>query len=248
MNNFNNWLRYLIFFLSMIGGDLAYAQLTIPKEDRVECLLQNGDKFVLILQYKWDPAARLFAHATSRYKSGGFNVWYQEKGKGKLIDLDEDIGYAYAKTHEVRGELCSRAGIYGGIINSPGGKQKLPSSTYFIGINLPFNMEILLRMERDDIEIKKQLDDLQATLFARGLSYGMAKGAMFSELPLQREICMNSDCRSPIVAVWQSFSKDLGKSWSDPIITKDSKLFVMGKTPYEQPGVAKPGKFKLGPR
>jgi hypothetical protein len=46
------------------------------------------------------------------------------------------------------------------------------------------------------------------------------------------------DC-SPVVAVWQSHSTDNGKTWSKPIITKNAKLFVIGKSIKEQPGVAK---------
>ena len=37
-----------------------------------------------------------------------------------------------------------------------------------------------------------------------------------------------------ITAVYQSQSKDGGKTWSNPVITTDVKIFELGKSPYAQ--------------
>lgn len=50
-----------------------------------------------------------------------------------------------------------------------------------------------------------------------------------------------------IDAVIQTQSTDNGQTWSSPIITKDPKLFIIGKSILDQPAVAKPGKWKKGP-
>lgn len=51
--------------------------------------------------------------------------------------------------------------------------------------------------------------------------------------------CDGKHTPCPITAVWQYHSIDGGKTWSKPKVTKDAKLFVIGKTIKEQPGVAK---------
>ncbi len=41
-------------------------------------------------------------------------------------------------------------------------------------------------------------------------------------------------------AVYQSFSTDNGKTWSDPIVTTDAKIFEIGKSWLEQSFIARP--------
>lgn len=58
------------------------------------------------------------------------------------------------------------------------------------------------------------------------------KGAYCEDSPLF------SKC--PITAVWQSISTDEGKTWTDPIITKDAKIYELGKSILEQSFIARP--------
>jgi len=50
----------------------------------------------------------------------------------------------------------------------------------------------------------------------------------------------NSLPNGKIVAVYQSTSTDEGKTWSDPIITKDAKIYELGKSTLEQSFIARP--------
>ena len=70
--------------------------------------------------------------------------------------------------------------------------------------------------------------------------YGEYKNTLWSEVGFKMlaNSCTFEQADCPIAIVWQSQSTDNGKTWSKPIITKDAKLFVIGKSIKEQPGVA----------
>jgi hypothetical protein len=96
---------------------------------------------------------------------------------------------------------------------------------------------------RDKIEARK----LKQYGFDEGLRLsgdyfsGEYKNTLWSEVGFKKlsNLCSKEQADCPIAAVWQSHSADGGKTWSKPIITKDAKLFVIGKSIKDQPGVAK---------
>jgi len=96
---------------------------------------------------------------------------------------------------------------------------------------------------RDRIEARK----LKLYGFDEGLRltesyfFGEYNNVLWSEVGLKKlsDSCTSEQADCPIAIVWQSHSTDNGKTWNKPIITKDAKLFVIGKSIKEQPGVAK---------
>jgi hypothetical protein len=65
-------------------------------------------------------------------------------------------------------------------------------------------------------------------------------------------VSSGADCESagacPATAVWQARSTDGGRTWSPTEFKTTSELFVLGKSARDQPGIAKPGRYKVGPK
>ena len=70
------------------------------------------------------------------------------------------------------------------------------------------------------------------------------KDKVYAEITFEtkNDICEDSPLFSkcPITAVYQSISTDDGKTWADPIITKEAKIYELGKSILEQSFIARP--------
>lgn len=101
--------------------------------------------------------------------------------------------------------------------------------------------EIKITDEEIDKQLRNKYDLDDSLLFSYRYFWGKYGIGLYKEygFELAQGNCRNSAGDCPIAAVWQTHSTDNGKTWSKPIITKDAKLFVIGKSIKEQPGVAK---------
>ena len=68
------------------------------------------------------------------------------------------------------------------------------------------------------------------------------KNRLVYEQPLSKQT-VRPDYKKAFDGVYQSFSTDNGKTWSDPVITTDALIFQMGKRWIDQCFVARPIEF-----
>lgn len=207
-------------------------------QDELECVLPNGDKFILINKYDYSFLAKFFSHAAERTNQHGFEAYYESKKVKRLFAKAIHRPRSF-RPYEIVSELerrkaCAayseregyiRAGGYLITINNAAVVNEKP----IYPSNILFD-EVIKKAKKDNYSI------LTSTSFRK-------KSLLIVEITLQH----NDDWQSPVVAVIHTKSKNEGQTWSEPIITKDAKLFEIGKSILDQPNVAKPGKWKKGP-
>jgi hypothetical protein len=256
MNLFKKLLTIFIFgFLSN--------QIEYESEDVLECVLPSGDAFILSSKYEHTPPwIQLIAwHALSREHQEKFKVFYKPKNERSW---KKPVNYIDAQriNQEIdRWEICSNYYGFGGFVDMGGiDGQKPPGGSYFSIIDFKYSGTQLdfLKPEYLPELYKKQIinlisDKSQLPLMRpKYYFFGLIEGKLFHEAVLVGHdgVCgEKKDEWNPclIVAAWQSESTDQGKTWSYPVLTTSPKLFVTGKSIFDQPGIAKPGEFRIGP-
>ena len=263
-------IRVTLVVLMMLAS-----QTILAAQDYLECDLSNGDKFILINKYDYSAMAKFTRHGASRINQSGFNGFYQKSGNGleksPSVWMSASPNDLDVNRYHQREFLCVRFNIYNldKAHNFPVSAYK--SIRFFFGKyrwllsdeqEKTLNAAKVTTQEGQDSRLKLQkeyerLIAIQYGVDANSLSgyslLGKAGEVIWAELSFESKnaTCIttsngtNSTC--PIFAVWQTQSTDNGQTWSDPIITKDAKLFVIGKSILDQPAVAKPGKWKKGP-
>lgn len=238
----------LFLYVSIVG---------IPFADMQTCELPNGDKVKTRTSRSWYLLKGLNPHG-SAWGRKTVKSWYEPSGW---------LSTKYKLNGILR--KCYSYGFYGGVVNLPinglsyktawDSKFKLLFDNKKTSNQLTATYTKFRKQTLSDgypatlIEILDQgLDRLEDYEYDVMSFVGIFNSSYYYELPLiskPRELIPDADGNidvygpthenDAIIAVWQSHSIDGGKTWSKPIITKDAKLFVIGKSIKEQPGVAK---------
>ena len=235
MNRRIKILCALLFVLATIQNTYAG-----QSEDYLECDLANGDQFILINKYDYSPLARFTRHGASRTNEFGFKAYYKPTNSKIIKSTVPTPSWFFHPTsltiELARKKACALYSRNQNYLRAVG------SVIHFENNKVVISNPIFPSKEfRDNIyELAKNKRLNQ--LFSHDYNDGNQTQVEFAIIESAKE-----DWESPIVSVIQTQSTDNGQTWSDPIITKDAKLFEIGKSILDQPAVAKPGKWKKGP-
>ena len=224
-----------MFATIVISLDLQAGQ----REDYLECELSNGDRFVLINKYDYSSMAKYIPHAASRINQFGFIVYFKPKNGGLLEESVGNYGRFDVSIELEREKTCSRFFVLEGraqssayIFNEANGKTTRES--------VPFPDYKLIDALDEEAKNKAYIPPLYPTPYDIKNSENLR--VEYSLTKARSLVLLNI-----VDAIIAIESTDNGQTWSAPIITKDAKLFVIGKSILDQPAVAKPGKWSKGP-
>lgn len=216
----------------------------VPRQNYLECNLSNGDQFKLIDNYKWNPLVRLIPvpHPPSNDNDRGiYKVYFKPKGWWWPVDLEEteDIRYDLEDI-QMRKEICSNYFILGNQTQSTRGQIINVDGDKIIKEDMPYPPHKLIDATFDEA-IKL---GLYSTYYPEGFNIKSDRSIVY-EYALTKDRTFKVP--NIVDAVIVVKSTDNGRTWSTPIIRTEAKLFIIGKSVYDQPIVAKPGKWKIGP-
>jgi hypothetical protein len=234
--------------LYLLVGCVAFTQsaCSYPAQDELECVLPNGDKFELVAKYDYEPLSEVLQYVgdvAQRLNQQDFEVRHKSSNgeyAGDSIDQISKRGREQLSTEDGRIKTCSEFSLIRDTYTTPR-RVRLPSgatSKDFQTINRP-------AIQFDAIKKLAASKGFQFYFPSRGY-FGLFDSKLIMERPLIN-LNVELDFTQPIEGVFQIASADNGQTWSEPIVTKESKLFVIGKSLFDQLGIAKPGKYKIGP-
>ena len=226
----NKKIRLITAIAFIFISKVAFA---VQREDVLECGLPNGDKFILISKYDYSLAAKLLKPISRHPPAERFNVspyklYLRKNGYSKNIEFN----WALQKTEPEK--MCARFGsvndlVYAGLNDLCGYLGETCTKSAW---------DEKLRLSYVDKEnptwVQMELKRLNLRTYP-----GFGANTMINK-QLVREQSLSLAKSDVITAVWQATSTDNGKTWADPIITTDAKIFELGKTIYEQSFIARP--------
>lgn len=231
----NKRIKLVVFLLCLLSVTVAHAK----SEDYLECDLANGDQFILINKYDYSPLARFTRHGASRTNQFGFLAYFKPKDNKVYKDTLGNFGRFNVADEMQRKEACADFFMFAEKVQSTGHEYKLHDNKVLNESIMFPSKEIIKYLDRN-IDGGKLYTPESPVPFQ--LKYN---NDITVEFGLTKKLILRQP--SIIDAVIQTQSTDNGQTWSDPIITKDAKLFEIGKSILDQPAVAKPGKWKKGP-
>jgi hypothetical protein len=240
MNHFKAWV-----FVALTASASAAWGVTITRYDTLECTVKAGGKFVMRAKYKWDPVAAMIPAdvKTTEYDPAGFQIQYIDAKGKKSAAAPYGSGYNGGLYEGSAVNYCKHVGVIKGVptVSIFFLKQDGTWSSFWMA-TLP--KKLYLSSYKDELG-----EPWKSQLATQMLSPGLDKiipldGRLVYECALydmnpqtQRKDDFN------IAAVFQSFSSDGGNTWSDPVITTDSKLFEFGKSVREQSWAGYPSRI-----
>jgi hypothetical protein len=222
-------VNQLIFILTL---SLSTSVCAIPRSDVLECGLPDGSKFILTSKYQWNPI-NINPHGSSKNHQEPFLTNFQPKNSFNKIEISGSVGYSHLDV-DTANSLCASHGLHRNIAYDG-------VSGYY-----SFHEKQFFELTQDDkfyipAIIKNRAARLQEKLDSMRLSVYPGHGAVsIINQKIIKERSLEGIEVNTIQAVWQSTSTDNGKTWTDPIITKEAKIFELGKTIYEQSFIARP--------
>jgi len=240
----------------------AVAHASITREDVLECGLPDGSKFVLRSKYEWATIPWPVPHHSRASKRGSWGVQYRGIS-GEVSSAPASVHFSGTYPEELR-EVCAYFGMRDGVplvahsYLQPSGNW-LPISENFPWdkLDVHFPSEPMTEAKRAALEnLRASLppEEARKSKYAaldaagvRGSTYLFAfilpkHGRLGYEQPLHRADAGYLFDKT-FDAVYQSFSDDWGKTWSDPVIATKAEIFEIGKSSIDQCFRARPIKI-----
>jgi hypothetical protein len=249
MKNSRTKVQHLRKFAAMVLFCMQSA-CAVPMQDSLECVLPSGDKFELIAKYDYEPLSivlKHIGHVAQRLNQEDYDVFFRpkngEKWKESVGRVNRSSGDQLSK-ESGRLEICSSMGFKSGVYTVERNLLNIHDKSW----------SRFTKSNEDSIQIDNQLNKLIEKDFNLGWMpgfFGKEGNTLLRETPIVdlqegTKLAKNS-FEIPIRFVQRFTSYDNGKTWVEPTVTTDSKLFKIGKSLLEQEGIAKPGKYKIGP-
>jgi hypothetical protein len=213
---------------------------SIHRSDVLVCGFPDGSRFILTSDYDWYPTAKLFRSVAEEMNRSWWGIKYKD-AKGHRSNPPAAVYYAGVDQNALRSGCAEAGGVRNkeamvGLSYLQANGQWLPREGF------PWEQMRIPSNAKDMLESKFG----KAGFFDSPLRFGMIlplrDGRLVFEHPLSRS---DSGYRydKTFDGVYQSFSTDNGKTWSDPVITTDALIFQMGKRWIDQCFVARPIEF-----
>ena len=215
---------------------------SIHRSDVLICGFPDGSRFILTSDYDWYPTAKLFRSAAEEMNRKGWDIKH-ENAKFLRSDPPSYVHYSGDQPNELRSVCTQAGGVRNGVVMV--GHSFLQQSGEWLPIkDFPWEqMRIPDDKEMHESKFGKAGFLVAPYLFA--LIMPLNDGRLIFEHPLEksRPTTDRYYYEMRFDGVYQSFSSDNGKTWSDPIITTDALIFQMGKRWIDQCFVARPIEF-----
>jgi hypothetical protein len=204
----------------------------VPRRDILECEAPNGHRFTFESRYEWWPLA-IFARHSSSKENQTLKIFYH-KNTSLFLPLKAGAYFDFSDDNSRFRKICSNVGLSH---NHPVVTYQYFQSGVWLRINTQSNPELYFSSTLSEVpsSIRMQLIQLSATA---ELNYAFA-------VPTQKYLVFEhpaTDGKS-VVAVIKSKSFDGGKTWQDPLVTKDAEIFEIGKSLIDQPFIGRPIRF-----
>ena len=230
----------------LIAGFLTVPILTacsIRKKDEIECGLPDGGKFILTAEYDWVPIARFIPHAAERVNKKPWSIAYKKDSESAPSEAPATVTYTGLNPRILRG-VCASVGKKDGIPIA--WLSFLQSDGKWFPRGIIPDEKLTLHYYNNMPKKEKVLEKIKivgARSAIHQFSLIMPDGDI-----LIHEQALSKDDRGfhydhVFVGVYQSFSMDGGKTWSEPIVTANARIFEMGKSQVDQCFVARPIKI-----
>ena len=229
-----------LLFLTLLFLLLMAFFFGIPRQDKLVCEFDDGDQIIIRQNYKLDLLGLILPIVQSKvYTSSGIFYkpkWWIEEWSS-IGDMFRAINFTIESN---RLGYCSNFRKFAGIVANQGVSYKLPKGDWQ---NTP-HMNGYFDNELKSLKEKIEENGLTSTV---GLTFmQLDASVLLLEYPLLpsrgcypfKEYKELPPCG--VQAVLQSYSHDGGKTWGPLKLTKDAKLYEIGKPLYEQKGIAKP--------
>jgi hypothetical protein len=242
--HFLNFRFMLVAFL-LLSTPPAGAQ-SISRSDELVCIFTNGLKATIVQYYDWKfLAAMIPADVTTKeYTYRRIRLRDAKGKKSAWLELSGDSGIGHEFNFVNAQPICANL-IFGNLNLRSGDLDDLDKDLKWItqSIKVPDKLRLSKTRKEQTPEIRSELVRLQLSPDLRlTASFGkilVSEQAFFDISPQGSR----KDEYLTITAVYQSESLDDGATWSDPIITKDAKIFQLGKSIFAQPFVGIPYSF-----
>jgi hypothetical protein len=243
-------LRALVFVSSLMSAT-AYA---ISREDVLTCGLPDGNSFILRSKYEWSMIPLPTLHSSRETKRQSWGAEYIDSS-GRKSQVPASVGYSGKTSPQQLDAVCAHFGMIRGTPLAPftfpmkNGRwyplDNFPWKQLTVdfrvdlyplpGVNSkPNRLSAAQRAEMDKAGIHGS-----TYLFAYIYSEG---DRLVYEQPLHRSNT-GYQFEKTFDAVYQAFSTDAGKTWSNPIVSTDARIFELGKSWLQQSFIARPTKI-----
>jgi hypothetical protein len=211
----------------------SQAACSISREDVLECGLSDGSKFVLRAKYDWYPVAKLIpADVAERLNQEPYDVEFVNKNGKTSGRAPAAIDHSNFEMSSLE-RACSKMGLLH--------ERSIVARTFLRDDGTWFPLELFpqklylsaARSEQPE-KIRNELKKMNGIPTSHAFVYP-ERGRLVYEHPIEQ-----FGASFKVIAVYKSISTDMGKTWSDPVITTDAEIFELGKTILEQSFIARP--------
>jgi hypothetical protein len=234
--------RFLIgctaLFVLYAVSNLAQA---IGREDVLECGLPDGSKFVLRSKYDYSLIPLPAIHSSRVTNRGSWAAEYVDPLGHKSRPGASVHFSGIGNTNQIRG-VCAYFGMIHGVPIAAFTHMK-KNGDWFSLADFPWSkLRVDVGYEPDTLSaaLRPVMEKAGIKGSISGFGHTISEGGqlMFEHLLSRTNRGYLYDRK--VDAVYQSFSTDNGKTWSDPIVTTDAKIFEIGKSWLEQSFIARP--------
>ena len=213
---------------------------SIHRSDVLVCGFPDGSRFILTSDYDWYPTAKLFRSAAEEMNRSWWGIKYKD-AKGQRSNPSAAVNYVGIDEKALRGACAKAGGIRNGL-TMVGFSYLQSNGEWLSKKDFPWEQMDIPSADKDMRESKFGKAGFFDAPHLFGLILPLRSDRLVLEQPLFR-----SDrgylYDKTFDGVYQSFSSDNGKTWSDPVITTDALIFQMGKRWIDQCFVARPIEF-----
>ncbi|MBJ7308647.1 hypothetical protein ACFOLJ_01805 [Rugamonas sp. CCM 8940] len=234
----------LLLAVSAAGAldSLAAERYSIAKEDVLECGVADGAKFVLRAKYLYSPTARLApsGHVAERVNQEPYTVQFHSRSGAVIGAVPLSVRHV-GSYREAYVDACGNVGMLKGVALVKSSYLK-PDGSWFDLALLPERLQLSGAPDEQAPALRQRLDELKlAPAFRYALL--LPDGArLVYEQPLLND-------HGEVAYVAQAFSSDHGGSWSELAVTRQARIFELGRSVKAQSFLGKPSAFngaKLG--
>ena len=214
----------------------------IPRKDVLVCGFPDGSRFMLTSRYSYNVLS-IIAPIREHEHRKGWAIEYED-AKGRQSSPPSYVHYSGNHANELR-SVCTQAGGVRNGVAMVGHSYLQPNGEWLPLKGFPWGQ---MRIPSDEKDMRESKFG-QAGFFDAPLLFGLIlplrDGRLVFEQPLERNPKIGKYFQYDRVfdGVYQSFSTDNGRTWSDPVITTDALIFQMDKRWIDQCFVARPIEF-----
>ena len=213
---------------------------SIPRKDVLVCGFPDGSRFILSSRYDKILFNLNFRSVVTEKNRDDWDIKYRD-GEGRWSQPPVGVRYSGDTTNAIRGACIKSSAKKNGIAMVPLAFMQ-NNGSWFIPSDFSSNR---LSAPIDPKDPRKSVFEKEG-YFSSTFNYALIMP--LHDLRLVYEQPLSRSDRGYIYemrfdGVYQAFSADNGKTWSDPIITTDALIFQMGKRWIDQCFVARPIEF-----